>query len=94
MNWFVYDLETYPSCFLCCIADIQTRKIKVFEISSRKDQRRLMFDYLREVRNQGGILTGFNNISFDEPVLQYIIKNKTVTVNDIYEYAMLVIQAG
>lgn len=94
MNWFVYDLETYPNCYLCCIADMQTRKMKLFEISSRKDQRNEMFEYLRGVRRQNGILTGFNNLGFDEPVLQQLLKNKTMTVGEIYDYAMKVIQSG
>lgn len=94
MNWFVYDLETYPNCYLCCIADMQTRKMKLFEISSRKDQRNEMFEYLRSIRRQNGTLTGFNNLGFDEPVLQQLLKNKTMTVGEIYTYAMKVIQSG
>ncbi len=94
MNWFVYDLETYPSCFLCCVADMQTRKMKLFEISSRKDQRNEMFQYLREVRKQKGVLVGYNSLSFDEPVLQNLLKNKEMTVKQIYDYAMKVIESG
>jgi hypothetical protein len=94
MNWFVFDLETYPNCYLCCIADMQTRKMKLFEISSRKDQRNEMFEYLRGVRRQNGILVGYNSLSFDEPVLQQLLKNKTMTVGEIYNYAMKVIQSG
>jgi hypothetical protein len=94
MNWFAYDLETYPNCFLCCVADLQERKIKVFEISSRKDQREPMFEYLRNVRRKKGTLVGFNNLGFDEPVLQNLLKNKNMTVGEIYDYAMKVIQSG
>jgi hypothetical protein len=94
MNWFVFDLETYPNIFTCCVADMQTRKMKLFEISSRKDQRNDMFEYLRGVRRQNGILVGYNSLSFDEPVLQNLLKNKTMTVGEIYHYAMKVIQSG
>ena len=45
-NVFVWDIETYPNCFSCCIADLQQKRMKVFEISFRKDQREEMFEYL------------------------------------------------
>jgi hypothetical protein len=91
---FVYDIETFPNCFLFCIADIENRKLKVFEISSRKDQRDKMFSYLREIYKREVILCGFNNLGFDEPVTQYLLKNKTISVGDLYRYAMKVIEAG
>jgi hypothetical protein len=94
MNWFVFDLETYPNCFLMGIADMQQRKLKMFEISFRKDQRNEIFEYLRNVHRQKGVLVGYNSLFFDEPVLQQLLKNKTMTVADIYDYAMKVIQSG
>ncbi len=94
MNWFTFDLETYPNCFLMGVADMQQRKLRMFEISFRKDQRNEMFEYLRNVRRQKGVLVGFNNIGFDEPVLQNLLKNKTLTVGEIYQYAMKVIESG
>jgi hypothetical protein len=93
-NVFVYDLETYPNCFTCCIADMQERKLKVFEVSTRKDQREQMFEYLRNVRRQNGFLIGFNNLFFDEPVLQYVLLNKKATVQEIYDQAMKIIKSG
>lgn len=94
MNWFLYDIETYPNIFTLCIADYINRKIKVFEISTRKDQREEMFEYLRYVRRNKGLMTGFANLIFDEPVVQHLLTNKTLTVLEIYEYAMKVIQSG
>ena len=94
MNWYPYDLETFPNCFLCAIADMQQRKMRVFEVSNRKDQRNEMFEYLRNVRRNKGVLVGFNNLAFDEPVLQYFLKNKELTVGELYEYAMKVIKSG
>ena len=45
-DW-IWDIETYPNCATFCFADVTERKIKVFEISSRKDQRTEMFNHLR-----------------------------------------------
>ena len=93
MNYYTYDLETYPNCFTCCIADMQERKIRVFEISTRKDQRVQMFDYLRSVRRNKGISVGYNNLGFDYPILHQLLKNKDMTVADIYHYAMKIIKS-
>ena len=94
MKYFVYDIETFPNCFLLGIADVEERKIKMFEISTRKDQREEMFEYLRFVYQQKGMLVGFNNLAFDEPVVQFLLKNKKLKVGEIYEYAMKVIQSS
>lgn len=77
-----------------CIADLEVRKIKVFEISFRKDQRNEMFEYLREVYRNNGIMTGFNNVGYDSPVLHYILKNKTITPKEIFEFGDKVIKSG
>ena len=90
---FIWDLETYPNCFTCCVADVTERKIKVFEISTRKDQREQMFQYLRNVRKVKGRLVGFNSCGFDYPVMHYLLKNKTISVGEIYDYAMKVIKS-
>jgi len=93
-NVFVWDIETYPNCYTCCIADLQKKRMKVFEISFRKDQREEMFEYLRDIRRQRGWMVGFNNIGFDYPVLHQLLTNKSMTVSEIYEYAMKVIRSG
>ena len=93
-NYWVYDLETYPNCFTCCIADMQQRVIKVFEISDRKDQREQMFEYLRNVRRSKGYMVGFNNVGFDYPVLHELLTNKNMSVKQIYDFAMKVIKSG
>ncbi len=91
---YCYDLESYPNCFLCCIADLTNRKMKVFEISDRKDQREQMFEYLRNVVRNKGRLIGFNNCGYDYPVLHQLLKNKTMTPKQIFEYGDKVIKSG
>lgn len=94
MNWFVYDLESYPNIWTCCIADIQTRKLKVFEVSTRKDQREEMFEYLRNVRRQNGIMVGFNNNGYDYPLLHQFLKNKSMTPSELFEYGNKIIKSA
>lgn len=94
MNWYVYDLESYPNCFLMGIADMQHRKLKMFEISFRKDQREEMFEYLREVRKNKGVMVGFNNLFYDYPLLHQLLTNKSMTPSDLFRYGDKIIKSG
>ena len=93
-NVFIYDLESYPNCFLCCIADVSERKVKVFEISFRKDQRNEMFEYLRNVYKVKGVMVGYNNLGYDYPVLHQLLKNKTMSAKEIFQYGDKVIKSS
>ena len=93
MTDYVYDIETYPNCFSLAIGNVDNRKCKVFEISFRVDQREQMFEHLRMIRRTKGRMVGFNNVGFDYPVIHHLLKNKQLTVLEIYEYAMSVIKS-
>ena len=84
---YCYDLEIYPNCFLCCVADLVKRKISVFEVSTRKDQRKEMFDYLREAYRNKGWFIGFNNVGFDSPLLHHFLKNQNLTPLQLFQSA-------
>lgn len=91
---FVWDIETYPNICTFCFADVKNRKMKVFEISERRDQREQMFSYLRKIYvTKKGRLVGFNSVGFDYPVLHKLLKNKDMSYEDIYNYAMEVISS-
>lgn len=93
MTDYVYDIETYPNVFTLAIGNVITRKCKVFEISNRNDQREQMFEHLRMICKTNGRMVGFNNVGFDYPVIHHILKNKTLSVNEIYNYAIRVINS-
>ena len=84
---YCYDLEIYPNCFLCCVADLVKRKISVFEVSTRKDQRKEMFDYLREAYRNKGWFIGFNNVGFDSPLLHHFLKNQIIYEKILKSYS-------
>lgn len=89
----IYDIETYPNVCTFCFADVLERKMKVFELSFRKDQRLELFEYLRGAYKQKARLVGFNNVGFDYPVVHKLLTNKFMSVKEIYDYAMNVIKA-
>lgn len=93
MSDVIWDIETYPNVFTACFADVATRTMKVFEISTRKDQRGEMFKYLRNLYRHKKKLVGFNSVGFDYPVVHKLLNDKTMSVDDIYKYAMCVIRA-
>lgn len=90
---FVWDVETYPNFFSNVIGCTKTRKCWKFEISSRRDERQEMFQFLRDMKRNGGRLVGFNSIGFDYPVLHYILTNQDCSVEDIYSKAMQIIHS-
>lgn len=90
---YVYDLETYNNFFSMVIGDCKTRKCWSFEISERKDQREEMIAFLRHIRKENGRMVGFNNISFDYPVLHYLLTNQKASYHTLYDKAMEIINS-
>jgi hypothetical protein len=89
----VFDIEVFPNVFTLTIGNAATRKMLTFEVSDRKDQRNEMFDHFDLIKCQAGYCVGFNNVGFDWPVVQYILKNPDCSVLEIYHKAMSIIQS-
>ena len=91
-NDHIYDLETYPNLFSMCVISADGKDGHIFEISDRKDNRELMFEFLDKWEENGARLVGFNNLAFDYPILHYIMENRDCTVDDIYKLAQKIIK--
>lgn len=77
-KYYTYDLETYPNIFTCVIENINTKQIKVFEISSRKNDLIKLLKTLKWLKEEDKILIGYNNLNFDYPILQYLFSNNFI----------------
>jgi len=88
-NDWIYDLETYKNLFSMCVISSDGKEGHVFEISDRKDNRELMFEFLERIKD--GRLVGFNNLAFDYPILHFILNNKDCSVADIFKEAQRLI---
>lgn len=66
----VYDIEVFPNCFTCTCKDTTTDKIDVFEISKRKNQLIELVDFFS---SKDTIFCGYNNIHYDDVIVNYII---------------------
>lgn len=85
----IYDLETYRNYFCAGFEDYKTGERRSFEISQWKDESQELRDFIFSRR---WYLVGYNNRGFDDPILNYILYNKTVTAEKLYEIAQMIIR--
>lgn len=86
----IYDLETYPNCFLAGFMDL-TGNWGVFEISDRVNQSAELMKYLRAMQSEGITMVGFNNLGFDYPIIHTFMKMGRATADVLYNKAMAII---
>lgn len=96
----VYDIEVFQNIFHCAIKDTETGKITLFEISNRKNQLQELVEFFKEFENVEGswnnsyttdyqfntnkIFVGYNNIHYDNPIINYIIDYYNVMKDKTY----------
>lgn len=66
----VYDIEVFPNVFHCTVIDTDTDILYKFEISSRKNQINELIEFFKQ---KDIILCGYNNLHYDDPIINYII---------------------
>lgn len=69
----IYDIETFPNCFLFGFISADGKVLKQFECSHRKNETEEILAYLRTARQQKRRMIGFNNNGFDYPVLHEML---------------------
>ena len=67
----VFDIEVLKNIFTCTCKDTETKELKIFEISSRRVDIEDMINYFRY---KNVYFVGYNNIHYDNPVMNYIIE--------------------
>jgi hypothetical protein len=72
----IYDEETYPNVFTLAAADADSPFTWQFEISPWRDDSKVIMEFCRWVRQEGGRMIGFNNIGFDYPILHLLIQSQ------------------
>lgn len=96
---FVFDIEIFPNLFHCVVKDTETKKYFLFEISKRrndlpkiivgfhriKDNIKWNDNYTTKQKlNTDIIFCGYNNIHYDNPIINYIIYNQQELLNSSY----------
>ena len=79
----VYDIEVFHNVFSCTLKNTETKKVTVFELSHRctdcvKAATRMVNLFL----DKGFLFCGYNNIHYDNPIMNFIIANINTMPND------------
>ena len=69
----VYDIEIYPNCFSLTIKNTETKEFQFFELSNRKNN---LVDLVSLFLDKRYIFCGYNNIHYDNPIVNFIIEYK------------------
>ena len=93
MAKIIYDIETYPNCFLLCAEHADTGEKWKFEISPWKDEARQIVTWVNELAQDGHQMVGFNNLGFDYPVVHMLCRMGRATARQLYEKAMAIIKS-
>lgn len=90
-----YDIETFPNVFTFRATHTVTGQKWKFEISFRRNDLAMLCLFIERCQVVGVRWVGYNNIGFDYPVVHFIYMNRNafVTVLDIYNKAMSIINA-
>ena len=90
---FVYDIEVFQNIFHCSVINTETKEVHKFEISSRKNQLSELISFFKQVNSpvswndnyttncsidSDKIFCGYNNLHYDNPVINYIIEYEHV----------------
>lgn len=92
-NTWIYDIETYPNCFLMCAVNADNDIVWTFEISPFRNDSDLLNHFLNYLRDEGHRMVGFNNLGFDYPVLHTFIRMGKSDAVTLYQKAMAIISA-
>ena len=69
----VYDIEIFPNCFSLTIKNTETKEFQFFELSDRKNN---LVDLVHLFLDKRYIFCGYNNIHYDNPIVNFIIEYK------------------
>lgn len=69
---FIYDIEVYPNAFTLTLISAKSKRTTQYEISERKNDIIKIQKALRLMQKRGDRMVGFNNVSYDYPVLHHL----------------------
>lgn len=96
---YVYDIEVFQNVFHCTAKNTETGQYYKFEISCRKNELRQLVDFFYTIRNNSyswndiyttdiqfntnKIFAGYNNLHYDNTIINYIISyyDKMINMN-------------
>lgn len=85
----IYDLETFPNCFLAGFLPVDDGPLRIFEISGRKRENAALWHFVMRLKR----MIGFNNMAFDWPILDHFLRNADCGPEELYTLAMNIISS-
>jgi DNA polymerase elongation subunit (family B) len=86
MNVCAYDIEVYPNFFSVTFTDIFSDQTKSFVQINNDSNLKELREFLKDIT----VLIGYNNLDYDDRVLNYVLKGKTN--EEIFEFSNLIIK--
>lgn len=72
-NDYIYDIEVYPNVFTLSLKSARTLRVKVFEISSRRNDIGGILNFIERIVTSGARMVGYNNEGYDYPVFHFLL---------------------
>jgi len=82
-NAIVYDIESFPNCFLFCMEMLNSDVNAIWEISDFRDDRQKLLEFFSHLARTQTPMIGFNNLSYDYPMIHHIWNNPNLTAQQI-----------
>ena len=80
---FVYDVEVFPNLFTCTIKNTESKAIRSYEISDRRNDLPLIIEVFL---NRKIMFCGYNNKFYDDILINYLlIHYKTIIVKPVWD---------
>lgn len=70
---YAYDIEVWPNFFCMTVMHIKSGKMRVFEISFRRNDMALIVALISRLQQLRARMVGFNSIFYDYPVLHFLL---------------------
>lgn len=91
----VYDIEVFQNIFHCVVKNSETGEIHKFEISCRKNQLQDLVNFFWTIKEEvkrydlkqfdtNCIFVGYNNLHYDNPIINYIIDHYEIMNEKTY----------
>lgn len=90
----VYDLECLPNVWTCCMSPLYGDGYDIYEISEFRDDRAALMQRLNYIQQQQIAMIGFNNESYDYPLLHLLFTQPNVTYQQLHEKSQAIITSG
>lgn len=91
----VFDIEVFPNVFSCTLKNSETGKITVFEFSKRtSDVKAEASKLVGLFKDPKFMFCGYNNIHYDNPIINFIIENINTMPNDYQRICSTLFKLG